>query len=252
MVTTFFDLPLELRNMVYHELWECTPRIAIQNEGLNNTVYAHHTSACCDIGKPSRMPLWLLTSKQMLKEAVGEFQLNARWNIALDEEDTFTYEPHILSLLEARYLRVIFFPHAVMFAGDGLPPASGILFPGGACKTLYALVTQLAARQDIRELTFKMYLGSYSESDTPDVDISDLALDVLSGGKLNKFTVIITECCAGSMGPAQKSSCEAKFAKLGEAFMVGPTRFTTEERVGTEEMGTEDRPREIRFTLERC
>ena len=246
MATTFFDLPLELRNMVYHELWECTPWIEVADKGLENPMYAYHTSACYDMEEQSRMPLWLLTNKQMLNEAVDEFQLTARWNVPLDQEDSFTYEPHVLSPLDARYLRVVFFPHAAMFAGEGPSLSSGILFPTDVCSSLYTLVAQLAAHEAIRELTIQVFLCSDSESDTPDVDISDLALDVLSGAKLNKFTVILTECCSDPIDPSQKSSYETKIAKLGKTFMGSSTRITTKD------LATKTVPREIRFTIERC
>jgi hypothetical protein len=91
MPTNFFDLPRELRDQTYYELWECTPCIKIypniQSNAPNNCndwdiISACHTANARQAGthgETDGMPLWLLTCKQVLTEAIEEFKFKGVW-----------------------------------------------------------------------------------------------------------------------------------------------------------------------------
>jgi hypothetical protein len=64
---SFMNLPQELRDMVYHELWQQTPSVRIErsdsNLNLIYLLYGHHWG-----GTTVGLPLWLLTSKAILEQ----------------------------------------------------------------------------------------------------------------------------------------------------------------------------------------
>ncbi|KAF2255350.1 hypothetical protein BU26DRAFT_154322 [Trematosphaeria pertusa] len=89
----FFKLPLELRNMVYHELWQATPRIRVDS---NPSVRRDRTVAYLIYDGASReeggfswssvrggwtLPLWLRTSKAFLDEGVAQLRLKGYWHL---------------------------------------------------------------------------------------------------------------------------------------------------------------------------
>jgi hypothetical protein len=79
-VFRFMELPRELRNVVYDEVWKDTPHIKAPHLdfGIGTTVRYDHL-----IGGDQHLeglPTWLLTSKQMFEEGLVQFRLKAQWS----------------------------------------------------------------------------------------------------------------------------------------------------------------------------
>ncbi|KAJ4376561.1 hypothetical protein N0V86_006674 [Didymella sp. IMI 355093] len=83
----FFDLPPELRDIVYNELWRTTPKLrkhAVLHDGTRNTlrlVAAHRDvqNILDDQIVLSTVPDWCTTNKNFHKEAMAEFYSNCQW-----------------------------------------------------------------------------------------------------------------------------------------------------------------------------
>ncbi|KAF2109108.1 hypothetical protein BDV96DRAFT_605181 [Lophiotrema nucula] len=75
LASKFFQLPQKLRNMVYHELWKDTKKIKVQYRGAMFEVeYASGQD-----GKQQRSCLWIMANKQIMQEAMEQYQRESIW-----------------------------------------------------------------------------------------------------------------------------------------------------------------------------
>ena len=79
-VFRFMDLPRELRDLVYDEVWKNTPHIKAPylDFGAGTTVRYDHLLE--ENHHLEGLPTWLLTSKQMCEEGLAQFRLKAQWS----------------------------------------------------------------------------------------------------------------------------------------------------------------------------
>ena len=107
MPITFLDLPRELRNLIYQDLWLHTPNIFFKN-GLTEQIHASY--ACvpddyCYRVAFERLPVWLPTCKQVFNEAIEEFTRKATWVYHVYGEGyKATSLPPIYFKLEVRHI----------------------------------------------------------------------------------------------------------------------------------------------------
>jgi hypothetical protein len=100
-MSPFFNLPGELRNAVYDELWKMKNRVAARHHNTRTGILAYYdgmrldeanVTGYCEIrgtlqdkqwspGKHAGLPIWLLANKQVLKEGMSIFRANAHWNV---------------------------------------------------------------------------------------------------------------------------------------------------------------------------
>ena len=125
MILEFFELPPELRNMVYDELWKMNNRIAAYHTQSQTGILAYYDGTVLDEsdlttreawsaaryqkplwrpGQHACLPIWLLTSKRFVDEAIDVFRKQAHWNLwpigsidvrnhRLDPPDTMIMSP---------------------------------------------------------------------------------------------------------------------------------------------------------------
>jgi len=98
-MSDFFILPIELRNLVYDELWKLHNCVAAYHKYTASGILAYYNGIDLTLQKvihipevyrvnatwtsiaEAGLPKWLLGNKQMLREGIGQFRLKARWNI---------------------------------------------------------------------------------------------------------------------------------------------------------------------------
>lgn len=71
---SFEDLPRELRDMIYHDLWLQTPRICFSGLFWDNLTYDHGSASQCGL------PRWLLTNKSIFQEGLKQLFVKAIWS----------------------------------------------------------------------------------------------------------------------------------------------------------------------------
>ena len=83
--TDFFDLPRELRDLVYHFLWYDYPDIATSYRDKQSRVrYRPTTSPSAKQRihrKRTGLPAWLFINKAFLEEAIATFNARAEWTL---------------------------------------------------------------------------------------------------------------------------------------------------------------------------
>ncbi|KAF2109017.1 hypothetical protein BDV96DRAFT_652257 [Lophiotrema nucula] len=77
----FPDLARELRDNVYDKLWEETPTYLVSFDGILLEVRYEGLIACCW----TRLPEWLLTSKQLRAEGLEQFHRKAEWRVQVQQ-----------------------------------------------------------------------------------------------------------------------------------------------------------------------
>ncbi|KAF2877548.1 hypothetical protein BDV95DRAFT_601929 [Massariosphaeria phaeospora] len=84
---TFFDLPREIRDSIYHHYWRTYPCIRTSFHGMLTDLryegYHSMTISRKRFGYPERMqgpyPTWLLANKVLFSEALSQFSRKAEW-----------------------------------------------------------------------------------------------------------------------------------------------------------------------------
>jgi hypothetical protein len=82
----FFELPRELRDFVYHYLWEDYPKMKVPYSGKRNqshynpTINKPQLKTCINYRKDGPpLPSWLFASKTFFSEATTTFNECAEW-----------------------------------------------------------------------------------------------------------------------------------------------------------------------------
>lgn len=92
--THIFGIPRELRNLIYHLCWQSKDVLKVMagplkllaqyNDSEHGKGFRHNK------GKTTLLPLWLLTSKQILREGLERFASRATWTRKIEEPKTFS------------------------------------------------------------------------------------------------------------------------------------------------------------------
>lgn len=72
-VVSLVQLPREIRDAIYHQVWLDTPNIYFSDPSLGNLLYGHHTPG--SIG----LPHWLLTNKSTFHEGLQQLFKHVPW-----------------------------------------------------------------------------------------------------------------------------------------------------------------------------
>ena len=113
---SLFSLPLEVRNQIYHHIFTAEPYLAAEFN-REEYMYTHYSTRCCGINEPNELlskPIWLLTCRTLMHEALAQYSLHASWVMAyyfefkgwrshklpLDKSKIRTLEVHVGFLLE--------------------------------------------------------------------------------------------------------------------------------------------------------
>jgi hypothetical protein len=82
----FFELPRELRDLIYHHLWQDCPAITVPYSGrtteshYNPAINEPHFKACHDYSKDNvPLPPWVFANTTFFYEAISAFEENADW-----------------------------------------------------------------------------------------------------------------------------------------------------------------------------
>lgn len=107
----FFSLPAELRDMIYGLVWRDTPSFMRCLSYRRNAQWSANYGGSTELAsKRSKMPKWLLTSKEVMRKANSVFHCHG--NITLFEANVLNGSvyrlPKILTPLAARQWRVKF------------------------------------------------------------------------------------------------------------------------------------------------
>lgn len=105
----FGDLPREIRDIVYHELWKATPGVRVPYE--QNHLHLSYG----DYGwweKHDGLPAWLFANKAIMKEGIQQLLLKASWSwtqprIEDEKKESYKISP-ILVPIQAEELRMNF------------------------------------------------------------------------------------------------------------------------------------------------
>lgn len=78
---SFFDLPRELRDMVYDELWKVTPRLQVARGHINRGTFEVHYGILPTFGVALRygLPKWLRCDKRFLEEGICQLIRVGSW-----------------------------------------------------------------------------------------------------------------------------------------------------------------------------
>jgi hypothetical protein len=88
---SFFDLPREIRDQIYHHYWTANPKhVALRTPSHPFTVrlnYAKRPEITREFYVETQRPLtWLLANKQLQHEALEHYITRAEWSIAIGKE----------------------------------------------------------------------------------------------------------------------------------------------------------------------
>jgi hypothetical protein len=92
MPTTLFDLPQEIRDQIYRELWAATPHLAISKVGGIYLTVNYGKPLPRNWGKEdgrsttSKLPQWLLTNRAIMVEACAEFTRHGTANVQFSDQ----------------------------------------------------------------------------------------------------------------------------------------------------------------------
>jgi hypothetical protein len=103
MASNLLFLPCELLSQIYSDLWHATPVLTLSKDKSLTAWYAHRPLNLQLVPGPvlSGLDVWLLTSKAVLREGVGEYHIEGI--IALDVSGTsLTAGGTVLSASKAR------------------------------------------------------------------------------------------------------------------------------------------------------
>jgi hypothetical protein len=241
MPTNLLDLPLELRNHVYHELWKHTPRLNVVETSKYGSVFAKRTHDDIIISNRNAvsLPQWLFACKKILSEALEEFKLKGEWIIWFNCYDT-ARKPSIFSPIEARYLHVNFAflvacyerskPRQIIITRSGTlqpEPRDRIKFTG--------LISDIAASHAVQELTIHFNAHIDFDHVCLCVDLSGLNMDALEGTAIEKLTFEIGLCCYDDLGGDLITSLTDFVKRIGEKTLGKGALLSVEMR-----------PREVR------
>ncbi|KAF1921451.1 hypothetical protein BDU57DRAFT_563368 [Ampelomyces quisqualis] len=122
-----FDLPCEIRCLIFSELWKSTNRVAAFDKITKTGILAYYDGHVLDesdittysqlrrkdVGagrwRPndeSGLPTWLLSSKLMMREGMEEFYRNAHWNVwPVGAHHNFSYTSTVVEnmLMQPKY-----------------------------------------------------------------------------------------------------------------------------------------------------
>lgn len=224
MPINILDLPLELRNYIYHELWKHTPCLRI----MESSKYGHITAEySISVGAYYNVPSWLIACKQILAEASEQFRSRGRWAIDFDRNPS-TRCPSILSPVEARSISVYF----STLQQRGTTQAGGTIVPSPRDSAMFTtLVEDIAATRTIRVLTINATAHFWPDTKILGFAIPGLRTNALKVLNLEKLIFDIEFCCS-DLGDDIKSSFVAGIKVLGDRIFGTGGFFGIETRLG--------------------
>ncbi|KAF2255349.1 hypothetical protein BU26DRAFT_154261 [Trematosphaeria pertusa] len=200
----FFQLPREIRDMVYHELWKQTPAIDVRGS-LVTAFYRISTNEGGDnvsLETPAtKLPLGLLACKSMLKESLEQFRRNGLWYVHIGSGDPL---PRIQSSMRSSHFRELGITYGILkYTKNYNPGFRTATFSGHLCDehSIDRLSEYFSASTTIEKLALQVYLCY------PDIEKSQLSpyfcrikvdLSVLDGLKkgfshLTAFEIVVME-----------------------------------------------------------
>ena len=231
MPTNFLLLPRELRDRVYHALWAHTPGINVHGDKLKGHIaawqdsYAQRNNALSDLAPT---PLWLLTCKQILKEAVQEFAFGGIWNFDVDAIPPLQGIQSPLSPAEARRLlcnfEVCFGQRAPSMSG--VPSTNYAPFPEEIAH-FSQLLQYVGKSGSAQELTIRLVICPDLD-DVQGMDLSELGA-AFTNTHLTKISVTIHQCCSRKVRESLRESCAGEVKKLGALAMGTVTALVLED-----------------------
>jgi hypothetical protein len=224
--TNFFDLPRELRDQVYYELWECILCIKIHpnidSNAPNNCDDWAIISACHTVaarragrhGKTDGMPLWLLTCKQVLTEAIEEFRFKGVWVVDARTSPDLAGIRSLLSPGEAQRLEFItdepLNESWLSLSGSSYNPSSEDL------NYLTFALQCIEKTGNAKELSIHCLICvDFDGVDVgSELDLAGIDGDALGNCRLTKLTFVLDHCCYNP-NAAIKESFSGEVRKLG-------------------------------------
>ncbi|KAF2832250.1 hypothetical protein CC86DRAFT_87836 [Ophiobolus disseminans] len=140
-----------------------------------------------------------MTCRQIQAEAIEELQLNGTWYVEVGE-DTDEVDirrlSSILSPTKARrlYVRLFFAPGSVELASRPGHISNASRIAPDDCEVFVNFVNQLSAYHTMIELTIIISVDCWSDVGAlvdDAIDLSDLHIDALAGGNLQKVSLIL-------------------------------------------------------------
>jgi hypothetical protein len=184
--------------------------------------------------KTDRMPLWLLTCKQLLAEAVEEFNFEGIWVFRAEMSPHLMDIRSLLSPGEAQRLGFVsVLDHDTFSAAD----SSYKMILEDEDHLAYALQF-IEKAGNAKELSIQYLICSFNEFDA---NLAGINRATLANYRVEKFTVSLDYCC-GKPIAAFKGRCSGEVKKLGSLVMAADVAPVVEED-GNEVKFTVTRPR---------
>ena len=189
------------------------------------------------------MPLWLLTCKQILKEAVEEFAFGGIWDF---EADAIPPLEELQSLLSPAEARRLLFNFEVCFgqrapSTSGTPSTNYAPFPEEIAH--FAQLLRYVGKLGIaQELTIRLVICPDLDN-VQGMDLSELGA-AIDNTRLAKFSAIVHQCCSRRVCDSLRESCAGEVKKLG-ALAMGVVVAPVLEEDGDDIKFTINRPNSL-------
>lgn len=210
MPTNIRDLPLELRNRIYDELWKHTPHLNFRY----SSKYGYITAEYFRHGDMSSgLPSWLTASKQVLTEASEQFRVRGKWSVIFGSASSMRC-PSILLQNGACNLAVCL----TSFMERVPRHPDGTLTPSPQdCTKFAALMKDIAATRTLRELTINATAHFYLDNGNPGFDLSGLHASALKDLRPHlKKLIFDIELCCDDLNDRLKSSLITAIKSVGD------------------------------------
>lgn len=220
MSNNFLSLPRELRDCVYHELWEFTPYIhitpcqkVVSNRGMTRVRAWYRRADNCST--PQGLPSWLRTSKQILAEATEEFELKGIWIFGIGARYDPALVPPILSALQARHVALDLQRSFYLSPEDELfyTPGSCLKLNERAVEWVNKIVKYLKPARSVTELTVHLRLNHMQQL-TKYIDFQGLGT-TLAALQPWKFNVKVRYCCSAKLTVGVEESIAQAISNMG-------------------------------------
>ncbi|KAF2630718.1 hypothetical protein BU25DRAFT_245854 [Macroventuria anomochaeta] len=188
MPISFLDLPRELRDQIYDALWVSTPKISLLDHPSMGRIITCYKSL---LTPEAALPLWLLTSKQILSEATEQMIRHGTWTVRLRSEYDEQRAGKVLSPVLARRLTVTLthplegprprWPHVIQEAT--LRPSKENV------ECLARVMSQVSSTNNARDV--RLVLELVREEPNARIDLSPLEVASCLKPGLQKLEVVV-------------------------------------------------------------